>query len=171
MANSATVLTWKRFREINTGNESVLSGNRVASIRNTRTKRRLYMMVVSIITPYLPIVVSFQVYSILGMHSIKPYSYYDIHHPEGPFGWNTIALYPASEVDWVIMNQCYIAVVTAVPIFLFFGMTKDACNDYRKVAVFFGLGRVFPRLNEEYDPDREALAGSYGSSQFMTVIG
>lgn len=64
--------------------------------------------------------------------------------------------------------MCYLSIATTIPIFIFFGMTKDAMNSYRVVLLFFGLGKVFPQLHEEYDPDAQILAsmsnGSHSTS-------
>lgn len=70
------------------------------------------------------------------------------------------------------MNNCYIPIATAIPIFVFFGLTKDAINDYRQVFLFFGFGAIFPGLHNEYDPDRTVTTsgGSFGSGRLQQTL-
>jgi pheromone a factor receptor len=148
-----------------------LYSNRVAQQRSQRTRRKLYLMVISILVPFLPIVIALSVLNILAMGGIEPYNYDKIHNHAEPFEWNTILLIPSSQINWVVMNNCYISIATAVPIFVFFGMTKDAINTYRHITLWLGLGALFPGLRIEYNPDKTALssAGTFGSSQLQPV--
>ncbi|KAF7563820.1 hypothetical protein G7046_g288 [Stylonectria norvegica] len=158
------VLIYTRFRELAKTTHSALTSNRVAHLRAQRTKRRLYLMVLSILTPFLPIVITLAVLNILDATPLTPFDYDTIHNHPFPFKWNTIVYLPSNTVGFAYMNICYIPILSAVPIFIFFGMTKDAMNSYRRGLLKVGLGHVFPGLNEEYDPDREAYGdGSYGS--------
>lgn len=128
-------------------------------------------MVISILVPFLPIVIALSVLNILDMHSLKPFNYDQIHNHASPFAWNTIIFFSSSEISWTYMNNCYIPIATAIPIFVFFGLTKDAINNYRQISLFFGLGRICPGLHQEYDPDKMDATGgsSFGSSQLRTV--
>lgn len=128
-------------------------------------------MVISILVPFLPIVLALSVVNILEMHGIQPYDYDQVHNHASPFAWNTIIFFSYSQINWTYVNNCYISIATAIPIFVFFGWTKDAINNYRQVFLFFGLGRVFPGLRSEYDPDKMASnnGGSFGSSQLQAV--
>lgn len=156
---------------------SALSSNRAAALRSQRTKRRLYLMVVSIIVPFLPVLITFTALTMAHSLPLLPYSYKAAHHhdlPDLEFSppWNTVAFVPSTEIALVLLNTPYISIVTAVPIFVFFGMTKDAINDYRKVCLFFGLGKFWPSLHEEYDPDRRALrSGSSSTAGQRTMSG
>ena len=147
---------------------TALSRNRTAQQRSQRTKRRLYMMVTSILVPFLPIVIALAVLNVLDMHGVRGYTYYEAHVDTHPFPWNTIMLIRSSGVSWTYLNNCYIAIFTALPIFLFFGMTKDAINSYRKVFLAMGFGFVFPKLEEEYDPDRRVGHFGSGGSSFRS---
>ena len=70
----------------------------------------------------------------------------------------------------MFMNICYVPIITAIPIFVFFGMTKDAMNCYRVILLYVGLGKAFPSLYEEYNPDSRALASySNGGSNSYTT--
>ncbi|KAI1021249.1 hypothetical protein LB505_000088 [Fusarium chuoi] len=46
-------------------------------------------------------------------------------------------------------------------------MTKDAMNSYRRGLLCLGFGCLFPKLHEEYDPDRTIGGSSSGHSRFM----
>lgn len=89
-----------------------------------------------------------------------------------PFDWNKVILVPSREVDWELFEASWIPVFSTIPIFLFFGMTKDALNDYRKISLLFGAGRIWPKLHEEYDPDRvsSSRSGSSGTFNFSTTV-
>ncbi|ATY65288.1 a-pheromone receptor, partial [Cordyceps militaris] len=69
------------------------------------------------------------------------------------------------------LNNGYISILTAIPIFLFFGMTKDAINSYRMVLVYIGLGKVWPDLRNEYDPDRKAMQTTTSSGYLTRISG
>lgn len=164
-------MTYIRFRQVAKATREALANNRAAIRRSQRTKRRLYLMIMSIFIPFLPIVIAFGVYNILGMEGgPQPFSYAAVHSQTAPLPWNRISLLPAEDIDWVYMNNCYIPIITAVPIFLFFGMTKDAVNQYRSFLLLLRLGRLFPQLHIEYDPDKATSIGaSMGSSQTGTL--
>lgn len=98
--------------------------------------------------------------NLVHMGSLKPFDYPAIHEHETPYPWNSIIYLPSSQIDWALMNNAYIPIIATISLFLFFGMTKDAINDYRGIALFFGLGRFFPRLYRVYDPDRRGPQGS-----------
>ncbi|KAG6001775.1 hypothetical protein E4U21_003820 [Claviceps maximensis] len=166
------VLIYKRFRQVSKTTETALSSNHIAQQRSQRTKRRLYLMVISILIPFLPVVVSLAVWNILQMHEMKPYDYDQVHNHASPLPWNTILLLTSSQINWALLNNCYIPMTTSIPIFVFFGMTKDAINYYRRIALFFGLGALFPGLKQEYDPDKAILVGgsSFGSSYLRSTI-
>ncbi|KAG5985026.1 hypothetical protein E4U55_001962 [Claviceps digitariae] len=166
------VLIYKRFRQVTKTTETALSSNRIAQQRSQRTRRRLYLMVISILIPFLPVVVALAAWNILQMHGIRPYDYDQVHNQASPLPWNTILFVPSSQINWALLNNCYIPITTAIPIFVFFGLTKDAINHYRKIALFFGLGSLFPGLRQEYDPDKAVLVGgsSFGSRYMRSTV-
>ncbi|KJZ74072.1 hypothetical protein HIM_06521 [Hirsutella minnesotensis 3608] len=167
------VLTYIRFRQVAKTTESALSNSGRANRRSQRTKRRLYMMVISILIPYLPLVILLAVGNVLQKPAREPFDYDAIHNHPHPLPWSTILYAPASVIFWGMMNNCYMNVFAAIPIFIFFGTTKDAINQYRLGCLFLGLGRFFPRLKEEYDPDSgpATTGSSFGSGQTATVFG
>ncbi|ODA80017.1 hypothetical protein RJ55_02975 [Drechmeria coniospora] len=166
------VLTYYRYRQVSKTTVSALASNRAANRRSQRTRRRLYMMVISILIPFFPIVVTLAVLNILAMGSIKPFSYDTIHNHATPLPWNTVVLVTSNDVPWAYMNSAYIPILTTVPIFAFFGTTIDALNQYRVVLVFVGLAKFFPSLRREYDPDRvPTAANSLDSNQTAAMTG
>ncbi|PNY24093.1 Pheromone a factor receptor [Tolypocladium capitatum] len=161
-----------RFREVSKTTQTALSSNRTVNRRSQRSRRRLYLMVTSILVPFFPVVIALAVVNVLANRPLLPFDYDAVHNHHLPAPWNTIVFVPSSMINWMYMNNCYIPFLTVVPIFVFFGMTKDAMNQYRLAFLFVGLGDVFPRLREEYDPDRGSSEGnSFGSSQTGTVAG
>lgn len=165
-----TVLTYLRYREIAKTTESALSRNRVANHRAQRTRRRLYLMVMSIMVPFLPMTIVMFVNNVLAVGSMEPFDYDQIHNHASPYPWNSVTYVTSDQISFPLMNVPYIAVLTAIPIFAFFGMTKDAMNDYRRLLLGVGLGRVFPRLREEYDPDR-SVRSDFSMSLGSTAVG
>ncbi|KAK5990085.1 hypothetical protein PT974_08349 [Cladobotryum mycophilum] len=166
------ILIYIRYREIAKTTASALSSNPVASMRSQRTKRRLYLMVLSILTPFLPVTIGLAIANILLMGPLQPFNFHTIHHSGGSgstMPWDSILFLPSEQINVIYLNNCYIPIVTVVPIFLFFGMTRDAMNCYRKMLLFAGFGRLFPCLLEEYDPDRSALSNTNGSSAATTT--
>ncbi|QPH01546.1 hypothetical protein C2857_005749 [Epichloe festucae Fl1] len=171
ITSAYAVLIYKRFRQVTKTTETALLSNRIAQQRSQRTRRRLYLMVISILIPFLPVVLALAAFNISQMQGLKPYNYDQVHNHASPLPWDTILFVSSGQINWAVMNNCYISIATAIPIFVFFGLTKDAVNNYRQVALFFGLGTLFPRLRREYDPDKAVSVGgsSFGSSQMRSV--
>ncbi|KAH7328490.1 pheromone A receptor-domain-containing protein [Stachybotrys elegans] len=166
------ILIYVRFRQVAQSTETALSSNQIAHNRAQRTKRRLYRMVIAILVPFLPIVCALAAFNIIDMEYIRPFDYDAIHNDATPFQWQTVFFLSTEDVSWVYLNNPYISIVTAIPIFLFFGLTKDAINAYRTTLLMFGLDRWFPSLENEYDPDRRSYGNSYmGSRSAFTTSG
>ncbi|KAG6283157.1 hypothetical protein E4U48_001513 [Claviceps purpurea] len=165
------VLIFKRFRKVAKTTATALSSNRIAQQRSQRARRRLYLMVISILIPFLPVVVALTVLNILQMHGVLPYDYNEVHNHDLPIPWSTVVLVTSSQISWAVLANCYISILTAIPIFVFFGLTKDAINDYRRIALFLGLGVLFPSLRRMYDPDKSFTVGdsSLGSRQMQST--
>ncbi|KAH6998681.1 pheromone A receptor-domain-containing protein [Ilyonectria sp. MPI-CAGE-AT-0026] len=161
------VLIYIRFREVAKTTVSALSNNRVANQRAQRAKRRLYLMVISILVPFLPVIIILAVLNVNHASPLMPFDYDTIHKTQFPFPWNTIVYLPSNQLEFAFINNCYISILSAAPVFVFFGMTKNAMNTYRRGCLRVGLGRVFPALHQEYDPDRDAY-GSSGMSSNAT---
>lgn len=123
--------------------------------------------------PYLPMCIFLFVGNLIDT-PIKPFDYEDIHNDiqtsTGSQPWNSILYLRSTDIKSYLFNLPYMAIFTVIPIFLFFGMTKDALNDYRKAMIFIGLDTIFPTLRQEHGPDRAAFgsSGSFGSSLRFT---
>ncbi|KAI6781093.1 uncharacterized protein J7T54_003260 [Emericellopsis cladophorae] len=150
------ILIYWRFRQVSTSNASILSSNRLATQRANRTRRRLYLMVISVLIPVYPMMLLIFVLNILDMGPATGYSYERIHAGLPGLPWNSIMLLPSSSLNFAVMNVSWLTIISCGPIFMFFGCTKDAINDYRIVLLKLGLGKIWPKLNQEYAPDRPA---------------
>lgn len=125
-------------------------------------------MVLSILIPFLPIVFTLCALNILSLEKIEPFNYGNIHGPsDSGIPWGAVTLLPSRVLDFGSFNNAYISIITAIPIFIFFGMTKDAMNSYRLVLLFLGFGKIWPNLHNEYDPDRSAVRRAENSSGNM----
>ncbi|RSL65640.1 hypothetical protein CEP54_004158 [Fusarium duplospermum] len=171
MTSGYAILTYIRFREVARATRSAVSSNRLTTQRAQRTKRRLYLMVISILVPFLPIIITLAVINFMVAFPLQPFDYHLIHNPPFPNMWSNIIFLPSKGVPFVYMNSCYIAILATIPVFIFFGTTKDAMNSYRLGLLFIGLGYIFPKLHEEYDPDRDAYGSSSGNTHLMTSTG
>ncbi|KAF4121250.1 pheromone a factor receptor [Geosmithia morbida] len=147
------------------GNDATLSRNRLVNHRAQRARRRLYQTIVSILAPYFPIVLAIGIINIMDTGTMTAYDYQAMHDRQIPFPWSTILYFPSAAIGFGSMNIAYISILTSIPVFIFFGMTKEALNSYRSVLVRCGLGVCFPTLYREYDPDRSLrYAGFSGNS-------
>lgn len=166
------VITFFRFREVSKATSSALNSNRAAFLRSQRTKRRLYLMVMSILAPFLPITVTLCVLNVRALGALEPFDFNEIHHSTtAVIPWGAIVFLPSRLIDFGSLNNGYISILTSIPIFLFFGMTKDAMNSYRVVLLFLGLGKVWPNLHHEYDPDRKATQTAASTGYFTRTAG
>ncbi|PNP57860.1 hypothetical protein THARTR1_02018 [Trichoderma harzianum] len=164
------IFIYIRFRQITKSTQSALSSNPLAHVRNQRARRRLYLMVISILIPFLPVILALAAINIINAMPLQPFDFKAIHDNERALPWSAIIFLPSSQIGWKFMNICYVPIITAIPIFVFFGMTKDAMNSYRVVLLYVGLGKIFPKLYEEYNPDSRVLASlSNGCSNSNTA--
>lgn len=167
---SFIVFIYVRYRQVSQATASALSNNPLAHARSQRARRRLYLMVVSILVPYLPIVLTLAIVNTRVAGTLTPFDFNAIHnHAPGEIPWNTIVYLTSNLVHWSYIDMCYLPIAATVPIFVFFGMTKDAMNCYRVVLLYLGLGKVFPRLHQEYDPDARVLASMSSGSHTLST--
>lgn len=145
-------LTWWRYRQIDATSQQALwnSGNSSVQARNARTRQKLYFMTLTIIAPYFPLQMAFMYSNIhQGMPWSKPYNLSQLHFP----GWTTTIDYsPSTIVPFTSMYINYVAVIEVIIFYLYFGRSKDAHDMYRKYLRALGLGKIFPKLNEEWFP-------------------
>ncbi|RDA91418.1 hypothetical protein CP533_6905 [Ophiocordyceps camponoti-saundersi (nom. inval.)] len=163
-------VAYHRFRQIARMTQAALSNSFTANRRSNRTRRRLYMMVMAILLPYLPLVVAVAVGNVLERPANEPFDF-DVVHNQAQPPWSVVLFFPSSEISWINLNNCYVSVLVCIPIFLFFGTTKDAINEYRVALLYVGLGYLIPPLRREYNPDRAPFSeSSMGSSQAAATI-
>lgn len=143
------VLAWVRYRRIDVVSRKALScaGNGGNQARAARTRRKLYMMALTIVIPYCPMQMIFLFNNIrLGLPWTKPYDLGQLHSS----GWSRLDYAPSTRVSFTSMYINYIAVLEVVVFFIYFGRTKEAHEMYRDYLRALGLGRVFPSLNGEW---------------------
>ncbi len=128
-------------------------------------------MVLSILIPFLPIVFTLCALNIMALEKLEPFNFSMIHsNSESEVPWAVVTLLPSRLLDFGSFNNAYISIITAIPIFIFFGMTKDAMNSYRMVLLFLGLGKIWPNLHNVYDPDRSTVRRAENSSGNMITV-
>ncbi|KAK7987565.1 hypothetical protein PG989_007880 [Apiospora arundinis] len=160
-------LTWKRYRAIANASAAALISNSSAASRANRTRRRLYQMSLSILVPYVPVMIAFFVYSILDTGDFKPYNYHRIHYTPEPYPWNSVVLVPSWMVPFPAMNQPWVPILTTIPIVLFFGMTQDAVDTYRRYTLAVGLGKCWPALHKDHTKNKQRNTGSSNDRSFQ----
>ncbi|KAG6364549.1 hypothetical protein INS49_006151 [Diaporthe citri] len=148
------VITWWRYKQIDTESRESLwnSSNPGARARNARARRKLYFMTLTILTPWLPMQLVFLYNNIsAGMPWSEPFDLPSVHSD----GWNQIDYAPISTVPWIHLYGTYAYAFEVLIVFLYFGLTKDAHDLYREYLRTLGLGKIFPKLNEEYFPSEQ----------------
>lgn len=132
------------------------SANSRATSRARRAKRRLYFMTLAILILYLPILIAIFLNNMKYLLPLQPYDFGAVRRGElDGYKWNAIILLPSQALDFPTLNDRYVAMLTAIPVFGFFGMSKDAINVYRRYLVALGFGTLWPGLREDYDPDSQ----------------
>jgi pheromone a factor receptor len=156
------VVTYLRFRQVQKQTRTAFSsssgggtGNQLAAARANRAERRLFYMALSILIPYLPLTIYFSIDNLISSLPLRAYNFSAAHNPET---WWLVPPVTSDQVGFAFQNVAYIPILTAIPIFWFFGLTKDAVNTYRRYLLVVGVGRLFPRLYQEYDPDARLYA-------------
>lgn len=91
-----------------------------------------------------------------------PFGAFDFSENRGPL-YNSAVVIPPWGMTFWDHHWYWVWVLHAVPIFWFFGLTKDAVNIYRVGALKLGLGTLYPSLHDEYDPDKSRRSGGSGS--------
>lgn len=123
------------------------AGNSGNQARTARTRRKLYLMALTIVIPYCPMQIMFLFNNIrLGIPWTKAYDLGQLHSP----GWDRLDYAPSTTVSFTSMYINYIAVLEVFVFFVYFGRTKEAHEMYRRYLRVLGLGRNSPDLNEEW---------------------
>jgi len=157
-----TVVTHRRYQEVRKTTREVLNSNNSTAVsRRQRTKRKLYLMTLCILVPYTAMQYVFFALNILQGQRWEPYSFHQTH-----YDFDQVSQLRYEDVPFFAMNMGWVGVITVCVIVMFFGLGKEAINTYRMFALKLCLGRCFPYLHEEYDPDRSNASSqppSWGS--------
>ncbi|KAK2054393.1 pheromone receptor [Colletotrichum caudatum] len=142
------VLTWRRYSLVAQVTRSAFMSNGSAASRASRTRRRLFLVVVCVLVPYAPVECYVAATQFRASFLSDGFDFHWIRQRADPFPWNTILLLPSSSLGFFELNHQYLVMATAAPVFYFFGMTEDAAGTYHRALRTFGLGRVLPWLRE-----------------------
>lgn len=163
------VLTWIRFREVEKSTSAARNNNNGSmNRRHLRIRRKLFLMTMVILVPFFPMQM-FWLYSniVSGLNDLQPYDFHRIHS-SGTF--NLVTFTTSDKMSFVEMNMNYVAILSVIPIAWFFAATKDAINTYRVYLLALGMGRFFPKLHVEYEPDRTRSSGPRSWGQQISNI-
>ncbi|KAK3333287.1 pheromone A receptor-domain-containing protein [Cercophora scortea] len=155
------VLAFRRYRQIERLTREIVSSNDSAhSARQQRVRRKLYFMALVIIIVVMPIYCVMFVMNILaGAPWSTPYDFDRIHNSPEPFSMHTITFTTSDLMTFPDLAVNYIAVLTSAAIFVTFGMSTEAFNQYRKFLLLLGLGKIWPGLHNEYHPSSGSNSG------------
>jgi pheromone a factor receptor len=128
------------------------TANSTIARRQQRMRRRLFRMSLGILVPYAPVMLALFGENIWWNYPWSTSFEFAAHHE--PEHWNAILYITTDMVNAAEINFGYIPILTTVPIFWCFGVTREAINMYRLSFLAIGLGHLFPILKNEYDPDR-----------------
>lgn len=121
--------------------------------RQQRVRRKLYFLSFSVLVVVLPITAFLFIANLLeGMPWTEPYYFKEIHFGPYPNNIYSITFTTSDKMSFGDLTFNYIAILSAVAVFITFGTTPDSYNEYRKCLVFVGLGKIFPKLYQEYKP-------------------
>ncbi|KAM7199822.1 pheromone receptor 1 [Rhypophila sp. PSN 637] len=153
-AGVMTVVAFRRVREIHQASNSVMHFRDSAQLaRQRRVKRKLYFLSFSVLLVVLPLVGFFFVANILeGMPWTEPYDFKRTHFGPSPNNIYTITFTTTNKMSFGDLNFNYIPILSGIAVFISFGTTTEAYNEYRKCLLFLGLGTFFPKLHDEYKP-------------------
>nr|CAO78598.1 pheromone receptor 1 [Neurospora discreta] len=139
-----------KYRQLEKLTREVLpSDDSIRTARQKRLRRKLYFLTLSILILVVPTVCVFFVFNLIqGWPWSLPF---DIHRIHANINFVSFTTTERMKVSAVLTN--YVPVVSSAAICITFGTTVEAYNQYRLVLVFLGLGKVWPKLYQEYDPD------------------
>ncbi|KAK0621293.1 pheromone A receptor-domain-containing protein [Bombardia bombarda] len=161
-------LAFVRYRRLEkVARESLRSYDSVRSARQQRVRQKLYFMSLAILLVVLPVVaVLFAVNLMDGWPWTTPYDYNSLHFGPGPYNMYAITFTTSDIMSFGDLTINYIPVLSSVAIFIAFGTTAEAINQYRKFLLAIGLGKLFPNLHIEY---QQSPSGSGSRSWFRTI--
>lgn len=145
-----------RYRELRKTTRGALSSDSTASSRQNRTKRRLYLMCLVVLIPYIPLNCAVAIYNLVRNLPLQPFDFYKIHHEAEPFPWNSIVFIPSTQTNFVYVNTKLLPIITSGIVWFFFGTTTEAMGIYRRCLLAMGLGKLFPRIHHMGLPPEQA---------------
>ncbi|KAI1500393.1 pheromone A receptor-domain-containing protein [Biscogniauxia marginata] len=139
------VLTFRRFWRIRKETRAVLGDSNATSARSRRPRPslRLYLMCLSILVAYFPVMGVYLAANVAAtLHPRRTYDYHRVHFAQTPYPWGSILFVPSWLVPSLVLNQPWIPIATSAAIVGFFGTGAEAVATYRWYAgAVLGLGR------------------------------
>ncbi|KAK4179799.1 putative pheromone receptor [Triangularia setosa] len=144
-------LTFYRYRLIMRASSKVMqSRDSVAAARQSRVRKKLYFMTLTIIVVVLPLVLIFFVRNLkAGSPWDLSYDFNSFHYGPDPFNQWFISFTTSEYMNFQQLTISFIPEITGILLFIPFGTTPEALNSYRRGLLFLGLGYIFPKLREE----------------------
>ncbi|KAK0673817.1 putative pheromone receptor [Cercophora samala] len=144
-------LTFYRYRLIMRASNKVMqSRDSVAAARQSRVRKKLYFMTLSIIVVVLPLILIFLVRNLrVGSPWSLPYDFDSFHYGPDPFNQWFVSFTTSEYMNFQQLSISFIPEITGILLFIPFGTTPEALNSYRRGLLFLGLGYLFPKLREE----------------------
>ncbi|KAK0748640.1 pheromone A receptor-domain-containing protein [Apiosordaria backusii] len=144
-------LTFYRYRLIMRASNKVMqSRDSVAAARQSRVRKKLYFMTLTVIVVVLPLILVFLVRNLkVGSPWELSYDFASFHYGPDPFNQYFVSFTTSEYMNFQQLTIHYIAEITGILLFIPFGTTPEALNSYRRGLLFLGLGYIFPKLREE----------------------
>ncbi|KAF6830525.1 pheromone receptor 1 [Colletotrichum plurivorum] len=159
-----SVVTFKRYMQIERTTRAALLSSSSAATRANRTRRRLFLMTLCILVPFIPTVLALCFIQIRATIPLQAFDFRQIHPDDNLWPWHSITFYTHDELTFFDLNYNYLVILTGIPIFFFFGLKKDTKEIYHRFLVSIYLDRIFPGLRVEpsLDGPRPGLEASDG---------
>ncbi|KAK3322344.1 pheromone A receptor-domain-containing protein [Apodospora peruviana] len=153
-AGIMAALAFNRYRRIEKTNSHVIHVRDNAQLyRQQRVRRKLYFLSFSVLIVVVPLTCFFFVANVLeGLPWTLPYDFNRIHYGPSPYNIHSVTFTTSDKMGFGDLTVNYIAILSAIAIFITFGTTTEAYNEYRKCLLVVGLGKIFPKLYQEYRP-------------------
>ncbi|KAI8963978.1 pheromone A receptor-domain-containing protein [Daldinia sp. FL1419] len=149
------IYAYIRFKRYANDSQIAIESNNLTAARHVRLRRRLYNVTASVMLVYTP--VSFILLAQNIQKAVqappKPYDFGAIHGPGNAYLWDLVTFVPSWDLDWLVMNQPWFAILTTVVIVAFFGTSEECWPVYRGCMLWLGLGRCIPNLRQQNVPN------------------
>ncbi|VBB86891.1 Putative pheromone receptor [Podospora comata] len=144
-------LTFYRYRLIMRASNKVMqSRDSVAAARQSRVRKKLYFLTLTVIVVVLPLTLIFFVRNLkVGSPWDLSYDFASFHYGPNPFNQWFVSFTTSEYMNFQQLSISFIPEVTGILLFIPFGTTPEALNSYRRGLLFLGLGYIFPKLREE----------------------